>query len=255
LKVLPVAKHQLIPLSLPRRLLVEHCHFSNATSKGVMKRRLTVPAFLRALAACGKAKPPLTIVFLRAFGLGARYTAEVRRAYVALPTPRLSQTTDASGCIIMMREHESEEAVLMANFVNPAATPFTLLMAQLAHFKTAPLDQVPDFKRSFMVARLPQPLRRFAFWLGLNWPRQRRKFFASFGVTNTGEAEMMHTVHPLTTMVSFGRIEPGSDAVDVTLSFDHRVFDGMTVTRALMALENTLNGIIAEELLDMAQRG
>jgi hypothetical protein len=242
-------KYRTIPLSLPRRLILEHCHFSNATTKGVMKRTLLVAEFTQAMAAKRPAKVPVTVLFLKAFAFVARDMPELRRSYVRIPTPRLMETAIASGCIAITRDFQGTEAVLLAQFANPAAAPLSHLADDLMHYKNAPVEQIRDFKRSFQIARLPQPLRRFAFWLGLNWPRQRRKFFANFAVSNTGDAEPVHAVHPLTALISFGRIDSLAGRVDATISFDHRVFDGMTATRALVALEAALNGAIAAELL------
>jgi pyruvate/2-oxoglutarate dehydrogenase complex dihydrolipoamide acyltransferase (E2) component len=77
--------------------------------------------------------------------------------------------------------------------------------------------------------------------------RQRPNFLGTFCVSSVGTSEIVYAIHPLTTLVSYGTIEPDG-AVDVTFSFDHRVFDGMTIARGLAALETILDGVIANEV-------
>jgi pyruvate/2-oxoglutarate dehydrogenase complex dihydrolipoamide acyltransferase (E2) component len=51
----------------------------------------------------------------------------------------------------------------------------------------------------------------------------------------------------LTTTLNYGQFEPDG-TLDVRLTYDHRVLDGSTVARALVALEAVLHGEILAEL-------
>lgn len=65
-------------------------------------------------------------------------------------------------------------------------------------------------------------------------PRPRRRIPAS--------------ISPLTALLTYGLV--GADGrADVRLVYDHRVFDGATVARALVSMESVLNTVIREELL------
>jgi pyruvate/2-oxoglutarate dehydrogenase complex dihydrolipoamide acyltransferase (E2) component len=55
----------------------------------------------------------------------------------------------------------------------------------------------------------------------------------------------------LTTTLNYGVIEPDG-TVCVRIIYDHRVFDGAVVARALVRLEEVLNGPLLDELRGMA---
>jgi hypothetical protein len=236
-----------VPLSLGRRLIVEHCHFSSLTQKGVFTKKLGIAPLLNALAN-NPAKPPLTVVFLKAFALIANTMPELRRTYIKLPWPQLHELDYSIGMLPITREMDGEEVVLMAQFRDPAQESFADLASSLAYQKTSPIRSVKNFNRALKFVALPWPLRRIAFWIGLNSARHKPKFFGTFAVSSVGTAEIVYAIHPLTTLISYGLIDKTNNTIDVTFSFDHRVFDGMTVARAYDGLEAVLNGAIAEEI-------
>ena len=239
-----------VRISLGRRLLIEHCHFSNATQKGVIKRRINVGGFLKAMdqaAALGR-KPKLPLLFIKAFAVAGQTIPELRRSYVKLPWPRFYELAYSIGIMPITRDLDGEEVVMMAQFHDPAQVPVSELDRQLHHMKTAPFRSIKSFDRALKIAALPSLLRRLAFWLGLNIGRHRRKFFGTFAVSAMGHVEPVYTIHPLTSLLTYGVLDAATGQVDVAISFDHRVYDGMTVVRTFEALEAALNGPIAAEL-------
>ena len=245
-----------VPLSLGRKMLIEHCHFSNATQKGVLKSRIKIAPLLMALGkveAAGK-KPKLALVFIKAFAVASQSIPELRRAYCKLPWPHFYELEHSVGILPITRDLNGEEIVMMAQFRDPAATTLSNLNDALHHMKTAPLRSIKSFDRALKVAALPFPLRRLAFWLGLNFGRQHRKYFATFAVSAMGLVEPVYAIHPLPSLLTFGPLDFENTQVDLTLSFDHRVYDGMTAVRAFSAIEAALNGPIATELLLSAKQ-
>ena len=62
-----------------------------------------------------------------------------------------------------------------------------------------------------------------------------------------GWAASLHPLSPITTVLNYGVIaDDGS--VNVRIIYDHRVFDGATVARALAEMERVLNCEILAEL-------
>ena len=106
------------------------------------------------------------------------------------------------------------------------------------------------FRRALLISRLPRPLRRLAWWIGLNfWGRKRAHYMGTFGVSvyaGLGAASL-HPLSPLTTTLNYGVID-ADGTVDVRLIYDHRVMDGSTVARALKDLERVLTCEILAEL-------
>lgn len=239
-----------VPLSLARKLMIEHCHFSNDTQKGVIKSRIKIAQLLVALDKVDLAdgKPKLPLVFIKAFAIASQTIPELRRSYVKLPLPHFYELEHSVGMMPITRDLDGEEIVVMAQFHDPAAMSLVELHDALRHMKTAPLRSIRSFDRALKVAALPFPLRRLVYWLGLNFGRQRRKYFCTFAISAMGMVEPIYTIHPVTSLLTYGVLNLATGEVDVTLSFDHRVYDGMTVVRAFEAVEAALNGPIATEL-------
>jgi hypothetical protein len=99
------------------------------------------------------------------------------------------------------------------------------------------------------IASLPLPLRRLMWWLGLNIGRQRANYFGTFGLSvySALNAESLHPLSPLTSLLNYGVIDASGD-VNVRIIYDHRVMNGANVARALERLEEILNTVIVEEL-------
>jgi hypothetical protein len=117
--------------------------------------------------------------------------------------------------------------------------------------KDRPVEEVGTFRRTLRVSRLPRPLRRLLWWIGLNFSGYRRaRNWGTFGVSVYSGlgAESLHPLSPLTTTLNYGVIAEDG-AVDVRVIYDHRVLDGSSIARALADLEETLNGPVARSLL------
>src|SRR5207249_11642246 len=73
------------------------------------------------------------------------------------------------------------------------------------------------------VARLPRPLRRWAWWVGLNASgRERVRHFGTFGVTamaGTGSTSF-HVLSPLTAMLFYGLFD-AEDRKSTRLNSSH----------------------------------
>jgi hypothetical protein len=236
-----------VALTLGRRLIVEHTHFSSLVQKGVFRKTLNIAPLLNALENT-LSKPPLTLVFLKAFALIAKDMPDLRRTYIKLPWPQLHELEYSVGMVPITRDIEGEEVVLMAQFRDPATATLVELAADLAIKKSSPIRDIRNFNRVLQIVALPWPLRRLAFWIGLNSARHKPKFFGTFGISSVGTAEVVYAIHPLTSLITYGLIDKSNGSIEVTFSFDHRVFDGMTVARAYDALEAVLNGEIADEI-------
>jgi hypothetical protein len=139
--------------------------------------------------------------------------------------------------------------VLLQRVSAPDEMPLSEVDAVLQHAKEAPIDQVPAFRKMLMATRLPLPIRRLLWWIGLNWARQRANYFGSFGVTSVaafGPGEL-YALGPGPFVLSYGVAEP-DQTIDVILRWDHRITDAALIARVLTRLEQVLNGEISAEL-------
>ena len=117
------------------------------------------------------------------------------------------------------------------------------------HAKEAPIDVVPAFRKIMLASRLPLPLRRLAWAIGLNVGRQRANYFGSYGVTSVSAygAGELHAMSPGPFVLSYG-VEKPDHTIDVVLRWDHRITDAALIAKALNRLEQVLNTEIAGEL-------
>jgi hypothetical protein len=238
-----------IKLSRPRRLVNDLMRFSIGIPRVTVQRRMNITRLLEARAALA-ARPSWTAIFLKAYGLLAMETPELRRAFVRLPWPQLYEYPESVGSVAYERDWEGEPAVLLSRIKGPEHRTLKQLDAAVRAARSTPVMEVKDFRRALDMARAPAPLRWLLMWLGLNWGRQRVNYFGTFqlSVYSAIGAESLNPLTPLTTLLNYGPISPDG-WVNVRILYDHRVMDGATVARALERFETMLNGAVADEVV------
>jgi 2-oxoacid dehydrogenases acyltransferase (catalytic domain) len=201
-------------------------------------------------------RPSWSAIFLKAFSILSNELPELRRAYVALPWPHLAEFDRTTATIAVERELLGERGVLYGRISDPANRPLPEVHNRVQRYAEAPIEEVKTFKKLFQLCLLPRPLRRAAIWFGLNYSPVRAQHFGTFGLTvySALGAESLHPMSPLATTLTYGIID-ADGRVTVRLVYDHRVLDGATVARVLAKLEETLNGAIAQELLELGGTG
>lgn len=237
-----------LPLSLPRRLATEFSYAAHRVPRATLSSRLALGPLVAARRQAAE-RPPWSAIFARAYGLAARDLPVLRRLYVQLPWPRLYELPATVACIVVAREWRGEPALFFARIKDPAALPLAEIAARIQEARTAPVESLRDNRRVLAVARLPWPLRRAAFWLGLNLGRQVPNWFGSLGISVLGAegVAISSVVAPWAGFLNYGPIGPDGTA-EVFFSFDHRVMDGLAGAQAIQALERVLLGPVLAEL-------
>jgi hypothetical protein len=241
-----------IPLSLPRRFICDLVHFAQQVPSVPVQRRMHLAEVSAARSQAGP-RPSWCAVFTKALAVVSATRPELRRAYMKCPWPHLFEANENVASIAIERRFQDEDAVFFGRIAKPEERPLTALDEKIRHFKDAPFKGVGSFKQGLLVSRLPWPLRRLTWWLGLNLAgRFRTQKMGTFGVSSYSGlgANSLHPLTPLTITLNYGPV--GSDGqVDVRLIYDHRVMDGATVARALADMERVLTGEILAELQKM----
>jgi hypothetical protein len=243
----PINRH--VPLSLSRRLACDVMHFSQKIPLVVLERRLHIPG-LAATRERAEPRPSWFALFMKAYGIVAAARPELRRSYLTLPWPRLYEHRHSVASIPVERQRGGDDVICYAQFPCPEGRSIADLDACLRRYKADPLAAVPYFQTQLLVSRLPRPLRRLVWWLGLNlFGRTRAYFYGTFGVTAVSSlgATLLTVLSPLTTTLTYGVVE-ADGSVAVRLVFDHRVLDGASAARALAELEQVLLGEVLAEL-------
>ncbi len=242
-----------VPLSLPRRFVIDLLHAARSVPTVPVQRRMHLGRLAEARAGLAD-RPGWTALFVLAYARVAQATPALRRAYIKFPTTRLVQYPVSVASIALEREYDGESGVFVGRVKDPAAMTPAQAHAAVSYFQTVPVLECKNFRRALRLTKLPLPVRRAAWWLGLNVARQRGNYCGTFGVSvySALGAESLHPISPCTTTLTYGVIDPDG-VVDVRIVYDHRVLDGATVARALDALETELVGRVADELAPRAK--
>ena len=196
------------------------------------------------------ARPPgWAAIFVKAFALVAREQPILRTLYVKWPLPGFFELPRSVAMVAIARVEDGEDCVLPQRVTAPDEIPLAEVDTLIRQAKDAPVAEIPAFRKMLAVTRLPLPLRRLLWSIGLAFGRHRAKFYGSFGVTSVaayGPGEL-HALSPGPFVLSYGVVRP-DQTLDVVLRWDHRITDAAPMAKALNRLEQVLNGEIAAEL-------
>jgi hypothetical protein len=246
---MPAPRGRNLPISLPRRWIGDLLHFARKVPGVVVERRMDVQA-LRQARARMEPRGSWCAIFLKAYALVAAETPELRRAYLPFPWPHFYEHPFNIASVAVERLYRGERAVFFGHLRAPEGQSLAALDARIRRYQQEPVENFGLFRRALLISRFPRPLRRLAWWIGLNGsgPARARRM-GTFGVSvySALGAESFNHHTPLTTTLTYGVIrEDGS--VPVRVIYDHRVMDGGTVARALARLEEVLNRDILGEM-------
>jgi hypothetical protein len=236
-------------ISLPRRLIVDLMHASMRVPFVSLRRNLDIRTLAEARAAAVE-RPGWAAIFAKAFSLVARDEPVLRTLFVDWPWSYFYELPRSVGMIAIARKENGEDCVLPQKVAAPDEMSLADVDALVRYAKTAPIDEVPAFRKILRATRMPLPLRRLIWLIGLSIGRQRANYFGSFGITSVaafGSGEL-HALSPGPFIVSYGRLRP-DHTIDVVIRWDHRVTDAAMIATVLTRLEQVLNTQIAAELL------
>jgi hypothetical protein len=235
-------------ITLPRRLVADLMHASIRVPFVSLARPLNLRPLLEARAQAAQ-RPGWAAIFVKAFALVAREEPVLRTLYVKWPWPAFYELPRSVAMVAIARVEDGQDCVLAQKVTAPDEMTLADVDAMIRHAKAAPIDEVPAFRKILRTARLPLPLRRLVWALGLNFGRQRANYFGSFGVTSVAAygAGQLHALSPGPYVLSFG-VEKADQSVDVVLRWDHRITDAALMARVLNRLEQVLNDEISAEL-------
>ena len=241
-------------ISMPRRLVADLMHASIRVPFVSLTRTLNVRQLSEARALA--AQPPgWAAIFVKAFSLVAKEQPVLRTLYAKWPWPSFYELPRSIAMVAIARVEDGQDCVLPQKIPAADTLPLTEVDTQIRHAKDAPIGEVPAFRKILRVTRLPLPLRRLMWLIGLNFGRQRANWFGSFGVTSVAAygAGELHALSPGPFILSYGVVEP-DQTIDVVIRWDHRITDAALIAKAMTRLEQVLNTEIAAELRSQRQQ-
>ncbi|MGA7997327.1 MAG: acyltransferase [Bradyrhizobium sp.] len=235
-------------ISMPRRLVADLMHASIRVPFVSLTRPLNVRPLLEARALA--AQPPgWAAIFVKAFSLVAKEQPVLRTLYAKWPWPSFYELPKNIAMVAIARVEDGQDCVLPQKVPAADTLPLAEIDAQVRHAKVAPLEDVPSFRKILRVTRLPLPLRRLFWSVGLNFGRQRANWFGNFGVTSVAAygAGELHALSPGPYIISYGVVGP-DQTIDVVIRWDHRITDAALIAKTLNRLEQVLNTEISAEI-------
>jgi hypothetical protein len=239
---------------MPRRLVADLMLASIRVPFVSLSRPFNVRQLLEARALA--AQPPgWAAIFVKAFSLVAKDEPVLRTLYAKWPWPRFYELPRSLAMVAIARVEDGQDCVLPQKIAAADTLPLTEVDALIRHAKEAPIEQVPAFRKILRTTRLPLPLRRLFWVVGLNFGRQRANWFGSFGVTSVAAygAGELHALSPGPFILSYGVVAQ-DQTIDVVIRWDHRITDAALIAKALTRLEQVLNTEIAAELRSHRQQ-
>jgi hypothetical protein len=236
-------------ISLLRIFIVDLMHASMRVPFISLSRPLDIGPLTAARADAASA-PGWAAMFVKAFAIVAKEEPVLRTLYVNLPWPHFFELPRSIAMVAVARVENGEECILPEKVSSPEEQPLADIDAAIRRAKNAPIDEIPAFRKILIASRLPLPLRRLSWIIGLNFGRMRANNFGSFGVTSVsaygpGELQAL-SMGPF--LLSYG-VAGQDNRIDVILRWDHRVTDAAVIARVLDRLEQVLNTEISAEIL------
>ena len=235
-------------ISLPRRLIIDLMHASMGVPFVALRRRLHVRALADARAAAA-IRPGWAAIFTKAFCLVAKEQPVLRSMYINGPWPHLYELPVSIGMVAIARCEDGEDCVLPQRVRGPENMTLAEVDATIRHGMTAPVREVPMFRKLLRVTRMPLPVRRL-LWAGcFAIGRQRANFCGNFGITSVAAfgPGNLDALSPGPYLLSYGALGP-DQTIEVVIRWDHRVTDAALIAKTLSRLEQVLNNEIAAEL-------
>ncbi len=235
-------------ISLPRRLIDDLMHASRGVPFVSLTRSLDIGPLLEARAAAA-APAGWAAIFVKAFSIVANEQPVLRTLWAKWPWPSLYELPISTAMVAIARVQDGEDCVLPQPVAAADTMPLSDIDAQIRYAKHAPVDEVPMFRKVMRATRLPWPLRRLSWLIGLNFGRQHANYFGTFVVTAVaayGGGEL-HALTPGPFILSYGVAE-GDRTIRVVIKWDHRVTDAAVIAKTMSRLEQVLNTEISAEL-------
>jgi hypothetical protein len=211
---------------------------------------------LAPLAAARKAHPnppPWTAIFTKGYALVAQEMPVLRQIYFPFPIAHTHTYAKSAASIAVERTIDGESVVAPLMIEDPESLGVDVIGRMIRKAKTADIHDIAEFRRAYRVALLPWLVRAPALWAAYNVAFLRANFFGTFGVSViiSDGGELINLITPQSTALTYGNFLPDW-TIDVRVTFDHRLVDGAPIARALVLLEQMLNGAVAEELRALA---
>jgi hypothetical protein len=237
-----------VPLSLPRLWMRDVAYFGTkppiAGGTSVLRVAPVVAARRNGQLISWSA------ILVKAIALTARRFPELKRCYMPLPWGHFYEHPHCVAAIVMERQWRGERAVFSDPMRAPEEKTLLDIDRSMRNARTTSPESLGSFRRLVRITRMPWPLRRLIWRLGLYGSgRLRSRYIGTFMVNSVPVRRGFTTQSwtPLSSSFFYGPVGPNGD-MPIQIFFDHRVIDGVAAVQLLVELNTIMCGEILAEL-------
>ncbi|HMP16514.1 MAG TPA: hypothetical protein PKD72_05800 [Gemmatales bacterium] len=245
---MPITDGRYFCLSLPRRWIGDLLYFAKQIPSVPVERVMQLRDLQEVRRTTEISWPTL---FIKAFAVAGIHHPELRYALLRYPWMRGYEHPTSVASLAIERKYRGETAVFFGQFQKPEAHTLESIEKYVRYYKTAPVESIGFNRRIIRISRLPLLLRRFLWWISLEWSgKKRAKRLGTFGLSvySSLGASSPHPLSPLAYLLNYGVVDDQGQ-VTVRIIYDHRIVDGAVIARALATMESVLTGVLLDELL------
>jgi hypothetical protein len=236
-------------LSLARKAIIDFMYFSKTMSVNAVSAEsyFQLDSLYQAKKTSSKNLSWYSI-YIKAFGILSLKYPELRQSFFPIFLPHIFQYHLPSAMLAMERRMSGQTMVVYLKIDNPAVLELVEIEKRIKEAQRRPPDKIKSIRRFLKMMQLPFILRRMAWFLGLNFHGFKWRYFGTFGVTGIGRGvRSLNVKTPLPVTFIFDM--SNEEKPLFRLYWDHRIFDGVIVSKMMQDLERILNGQIVAELM------
>jgi hypothetical protein len=238
-------------LSASRSLVCDILHYDRQMPSFAHSRQFDL-AEIETLRLRSLQRVSWSVLFIKAYGLLSAECPCLRQAYMPWPVPHVYEHSQTIATLALSRVHEGEPRLFWARLRQPERRSLVELQQDLERHQREPVEH--HFGRQLRLSRLPTALRRLAWWMTFNLSgRKRATRLGTFALTTlAGQGATIDrppSIH--TSTLTYGPLDEAGHA-RVTVTYDHRLVDGLAIARCLARLEELMHQRIAGELRQLA---
>lgn len=236
-----------------RRVIVDLMHFQRELPMVAHDRRIDLTAMVEARKASAE-RISWTMLFIKAFGMVARETPELRQTFIPGLFPRIYQHGFSIATLALTRIVDEREQLFFPRFDQPDRLSLTELQHHLREVQEHPVKEL--FGDHLRIQKYPWLIRRIVIGLRFYFHgRKRVKRFGTFGLTTLAgqNTTIQKPICPVPYLMTYGPMDEKNRST-LTVSYDHRLLDGMQMARVLAQIESVINGQLANEVAALPQR-
>ncbi len=192
------------------------------------------------------------VIFMKAYSLVCAANPVLRQWHQSFPWPHLGESPDVVAMVAVTRQYCDEDWLFFGRFDKADQRALDELQRRLDQYQNHPVEIA--FRTQARFSLYPRFIRRLVFWGKMNLSGNRRlKRLGTFGLTTISGsgATIQMPPTPNTSAITYGPMNENHQSL-VTVAYDHRLMDGMTVARLLQEQDDALHGPVLQELRELA---